>query len=110
MSTRPWMPLYVGDYLTDTRDLTAEQHGYFMLLLMLAWRRDGQLPDDEKWLRGSLPPMHGHTFNCVVRGILDRFFVLKDGQYSNKRLSNEIQKAVKLSSNQSQKAIKRWSF
>src|SRR5262249_108937 len=110
MSTRPWMPLYVGDYMLGTRDLTLEQHGIYLLLLMLAWRRpDGKIPNDEKWIRANLPPMHGHTFNSVVRGILNRFFTLVDGQYSNKRLSNEIQNAVKLSSNQSQKANKRWS-
>jgi uncharacterized protein YdaU (DUF1376 family) len=104
------MPLYAADYLLDTPDLSIEEHGAYLLLLMLAWRQpDGRLPDNERWLKGALPPMHGHTFNRVVRGILSRFFVLADGRYENKRLTNEKQKAAKVSAKQKQNIGKRWA-
>src|SRR5258708_21906317 len=43
---RAWIPLYVGDYLRDTRDLNTLQHGAYLLLIMHYWQHDA-LPSDE---------------------------------------------------------------
>lgn len=114
MSSRPWMPLYVADFQLDTLDLSADQVGVYMIMLMLAWRRhDGALPNDMEWLRCSLKRrianFHGHQFNRIVPGLLQRYFTLRNGKWQNKRLTKERQISRKLSANNKQKARKRWA-
>ena len=114
MSRPPFMPWYVADYLEATIDLSLEQHGAYMLLLGLAWRRGGRLPNDMKWLRRAVEAcsgeMHGHTFNRVVPPLIDRFFKLdSDGFIVSLRLQLEAQKANKRSANQKQNIDKRWA-
>lgn len=112
--SRPWMPLYVSDYLADTLDLRAEESGCYMLLLMVAWRRDGTLPDDMNWIKRALSScasdMHGNRFNKIVPPLLDRFFYRDEsGNFRNKRLEKELEKAGKYSEKQRKNVEKRWS-
>lgn len=68
---RPWMPLYVRDYLADTGHLSTVQHGAYCLLIMTYWVQGG-LPDDDEQLAqitGLPVPIW-----LLHRAVLQRFF------------------------------------
>jgi uncharacterized protein YdaU (DUF1376 family) len=88
---RPWMPLYVGDYLGDTGHLTTTQHGAYLLLIMHYWRKGG-LPDDDK----QLAKITKLPFKVWVeqRETIQAFF--HEG-WHHKRINAELSKAVDIS-------------
>jgi uncharacterized protein YdaU (DUF1376 family) len=49
MSAKPWMPLYIADYLKKTTHLGALESGAYLHLMMDYWQNGG-LPSDDKRL------------------------------------------------------------
>jgi uncharacterized protein YdaU (DUF1376 family) len=88
---RPWMPLYVGDYLGDTGHLTTAQHGAYLLLMMHYWRK-GQLPDDDRQL-SKITKLPLKTW-CEYRPTLQDFF--HEG-WKHKRIDAELEKMMRVS-------------
>jgi uncharacterized protein YdaU (DUF1376 family) len=88
---RPWMPLYVGDYLGDTGHLTTTQHGAYLLLMMHYWRK-GELPDDDRQL-SKIAKLPLKTW-CDYRATLQDFFY--DG-WKHKRIDAELQRMMRVS-------------
>lgn len=95
MSERPFMQLYVSDFVGDTLMLSAEHVGAYLLLLIALWNADGELPDDEAKLarvaRMSLKKWRG------VAPELMPFFIVTDGKISHGRLTKELQKSERQS-------------
>jgi uncharacterized protein YdaU (DUF1376 family) len=88
MSEFPSLPLFTDSFIADTGHLTAHETGAYMMLLMVAWRMpDCRLPDDDaklaRWAR--VEPRHWPRTKSVVMG----FWTLKDGFWSQKRLTKE---------------------
>jgi uncharacterized protein YdaU (DUF1376 family) len=113
MAEFPAMPLFTDAYLADTLDLTTEQHGIYLLMMVVAWRRPKcSLPANPSELRQILPSIrdkHGHTFNRLVVPILERFWQKdEEGNYVQKRLSKEREFVRKRAIKQKQNADKRW--
>jgi uncharacterized protein YdaU (DUF1376 family) len=91
MSERPFMQLYVSDYLGDTRHLSCEQHGAYLLLLMTMWNAGGSLPDDDARL-ARIACLSLKKWRAISAEMLG-FFERADGQISHKRLTRELIKA-----------------
>lgn len=88
---RPWMPLYVGDYLAKTGHLTTLQHGAYMLLLMHYWV-NGKLPTDETQLQAiaRMTPEQWLSNSLAIAS-----FFTRDWRHS--RMEEELEKVKNIS-------------
>lgn len=100
----PFMQLYVGDYLADTLDLTTEEHGAYLLLLMTLWRHEARLPNDPSKLAriARVSPRRWH----LVWGSIGKFFFIDGDQIGNQRLDREHEKAASISEKRSASGAK----
>lgn len=92
MAEFPALPFWTDSYLADTRDLTAAQHGAYLLLLMTAWRtKENGLPDDdEKLARWACMDKRTWLKN---KGTIMFFWNKIDGLWHQKRLDDERKRA-----------------
>lgn len=95
----PYMQLYVADYLADTRHLSTEQHGAYLLLLMSMWRAGGRLPNDASKL-ARIAGVSLRRWYLVWPQIASLFDILGD-EIGHGRLEREHQKAVSKSEKRS---------
>jgi len=103
---KPWMPLYVGDYLRDTQHLSTEEHGAYLLLLMECWNRGGALPGEDGQLAriARLSPTKWRR----VRDTLSGFFQICENSWSHSRISAELKISADKSEKAAASADKRW--
>ena len=97
--SRPWMPLYVADYLRDTRKLTAAEHGAYLLLIMEYWTT-GSLPDDDKQL-SRIVCMSAAEWKKAKPNVQGYFL---EGWMGHKRIDAELAKSADISSKRSASA------
>jgi uncharacterized protein YdaU (DUF1376 family) len=89
MSAIPSMPLFCGDYLKDTTDLTLEEHGAYLMILMITWATGGKpLPDDDARMAKRLSIAKDRWVN-KLKPVLAQFFDLSGGTWRNVRLEKE---------------------
>ena len=85
MSQAPIMPLATDAYLADTKHLTIEQHGAYLMILMVTWRNNGApLVDDNVRMARILGITKKNWLK--IRSTLVEFFDLSDGFWRQKKL------------------------
>lgn len=96
-----YMRFYVGDYLADTGDLSTEEHGAYLLLLLNMWRQGGELDASPDRLR-RLARVEASAWPALWDAI-GRFFEQREGKITQKRLAAEYERAVGLSEAQAKR-------
>lgn len=88
-----WMPLYVGDWDSDTAHLDCEQDGAYGRLVRHYWK-NGALQDDDAML-ARIVRMERTRWKRV-RPALAPFFDIKAGRWIHKRVEAELLKAASI--------------
>lgn len=87
MAEFPALPLFTDAYLADTRHLSTEEHGAYLLLLMCAWRTRGcALKDDDRFL-ARIAGVSAHRWRRL-KPVLREFFDISDGRWRQKKLQD----------------------
>ncbi len=82
--SRPWMPLYIADYLADTAHLSTVEHGAYLLLIMHYWMHR-KLPQDEKRL-ARIARLSDAEWESIAPALLDLF----GSDWTHARIDREI--------------------
>jgi uncharacterized protein YdaU (DUF1376 family) len=108
MNKRPWMPLYIADYLNDTSHLRAMESGAYLHLIMAYWV-NGKLPDNDRQL-ATIAKVTDKEW-AKIKSTMAAFF--GPDFSSHKRIDTELAKATDISNKRKaavqQREIKRAS-
>lgn len=99
MSERPYMQLWIADYLADTQHLSVEQSGCYLHLLMAMWTAGGSLPNDPKVL-ARVCKMTVGKWRRVADAVL-ALMTVDGAKITQKRLQKELQKAREIAAKRS---------
>jgi uncharacterized protein YdaU (DUF1376 family) len=92
MTSRPWMPLYIADYIADTRHLTTLQHGAYLLLIMEYWKK-GKLPASDRE-KATICVTDRRTWRRI-KPVLQAMFDGPDWRHA--RIDKELKKVYEIS-------------
>jgi uncharacterized protein YdaU (DUF1376 family) len=89
--TRPWMPMYWGDYLADTLHFSTAEHGAYLLLIAYYWCNGGLPPDDDDIRKIT------RCSPLLWRRIRARLSTKFDARWRHKRIDRELAKCLEIS-------------
>ena len=85
-----WMPLYIGDYLSDTMHLTTEQHGAYLLLIMAYWKNGGELQGAGIQ---AITRMSSDAWSNAQAMLESMFSIQESGNWKHQRIDRELAEA-----------------
>lgn len=95
-----FLPLFTGDYLKDTRHLTPQKHGIYLLMLMHCWDTKGPLPLDEQEIAAVANCRSADEIDGL-RYVLAKYWVRCEDGWYNERCQEEIERAAAISDKRS---------
>jgi uncharacterized protein YdaU (DUF1376 family) len=95
VSERPFMQLYVSDFIGDTLHLSTEQIGAYLMLLMAMWNAKGKLPDDDAKL-ARIVRLSVKKWRSISPELM-AYFDHADGTVTHHRLTFELEKSERQS-------------
>lgn len=108
MAALPFFPFATDAYMTDCEHLGDAEHGRYLLILINLWRAPRQrLPNDDDWLarrfRRSVERVRAELRPLIAE------FCQNDGNWiTQKRVSREFKRAMKLVKQRRAAAKARW--
>jgi len=109
MSDKPYMKLWVTDYLGDAHYLSVPEHGAYFRLLLEAWKTPScSLPADPAWITRKLG-ITREEFEDYVRPVIAEFWIEQDHRIHQKRQRKEFEDASYRSEMAKMAANRRWS-
>lgn len=106
MTERPYMQLYIADYLGDTQHLTIEQSGCYLHLLMAMWRAGGYLPNDATKL-ARVVRLTVRKWKKLATDVMP-LFTIEGDRITQKRLLFERKKVTEFSAKQRDNVSRRY--
>ncbi len=86
-----WFPFYIGDYIKDTRHLSLDEHGAYLLILMELYNKGGSIPEKNiERLVGNPSKWNDIWLN------IKQFFQIVDGVITQKKVTKEINRKIHL--------------
>lgn len=85
-----WMPLFIGDYLSDTMHLTTEQHGAYLLIIMAYWKNGGELPGATIQ---AITRLQGDAWSNAQAVLGLMFSIQENGNWRHDRIERELEDA-----------------
>jgi uncharacterized protein YdaU (DUF1376 family) len=96
MSKRPWMPLYIGDFLSDTMHLGATETGIYIRLIMHCWEH-GRIPRDARQL-ALISHCDTRIWHRYQETVLQFFHPVDASTMHHRRVSAELLRSDEISS------------
>jgi uncharacterized protein YdaU (DUF1376 family) len=96
MTSPPWMPLYIGDFIADTMHLNATETGMYVRLLLHCWQHT-VIPRDDRQL-AMIAHCDARQWRRHRDAVLAFFSVMDVTTMSHARVTRELRRSLEISS------------